>query len=82
MCNVKNLADRVNALERTRGAMSQSEITKAMDMPAARARAILDGATELPPEPPAHVLAEIERRPLTPEDMDNARVVRERLLSS
>lgn len=79
---MKNLADRVDALERAGGTMSQAEITKAMDMLAARARAILDGATELPPEPPPQVLAEIERRPLTPEDMDNARVVRERLLSS
>lgn len=66
---MKNLADRVGALERTGGDLSHAEITKAMNMLEARALAKLSGATELPPEPPAHVLAEIERRYCTPENM-------------
>ena len=66
------LTDRVNALERTCGAVSQAEITKAMDMLEERAWARWGGAKELPPEPPAHVLAEIERRYCTPENMAQA----------
>jgi len=67
------LTNRVDALERTCGAVSHAEITKAMHMLEARALAKLDGATELPPEPPAHVLAEIERRYCTPANMEEAR---------
>lgn len=79
---MKNLADRVDALERTGGELSQVEIRKAMHMLEARALAKLDGATELPPEPPAHVLAEIERRYCTPENMDVARAKLLKLLAS
>ena len=70
---MKNLADRVDALERTGGELSQVEIRKAMQMLEDRALAKLDGATELPPEPSAHVLAEIERRYCTPANMEEAR---------
>jgi len=76
------LTNRVDALERTCGAVSHAEITKAMHMLEARALAKLDGATELPPEPPAHVLAEIERRYCTPENMDVARAKLAKLLAS
>lgn len=79
---MKNLADRVDALERTRGAVSQAEIAKAMDMLAARMLAKLDGATELPPEPPAYVLAEINRRYCTPENMAEASAKLLKLLAS
>ena len=79
---MKNLADRVDALERTGGELSQVEIRKAMQMLEDRALAKLDGATELPPEPPAHVLAEIERRYCTPENMDQARAKLARVAAS
>ena len=79
---MNRLTDRVDALERTRGAVSQAEITKAMDMLEARAWARLDGATELPPEPPAHVLAEIDRRYCTPENMAQARAKLARVAES
>ena len=76
------LTNRVDALERTCGAVSHAEITKAMHMLEARALAKLDGATELPPEPPAHVLAEIERRYCTPENMAQARAKLARVAAS
>lgn len=79
---MKNLADRVDALERAGGTVSQAEIAKAMDMLAARMLAKLDGATELPPEPPAYVLAEINRRYCTAENMAVANAKLLKLLAS
>ena len=76
------LGDRVAALERTGGTISPTEIREAMGMLEARAFAKLDGATELPPEPPAHVLAEIERRYCTPENMAQARAKLARVAAS
>jgi len=76
------LTNRVDALERTCGAVSHAEITKAMHMLEARALAKLDGATELPPEPSAHVLAEIERRYCTPANMEEARAKLARVAAS
>jgi len=79
---MNKLTDRVNALERSCGAVSQAEITKAMDMLEERAWARWGGAKELPPEPPAHVLAEIERRYCTPENMEVACAKLAKLLAS
>lgn len=80
------IADRLAALERTHYAVTPGEIAKAMDMLAARALAKIDIAAgkdcELPPEPPAHVLAEIERRYCTPENIEEARAKLLRLLES
>lgn len=77
---MSKLADRVDALERTGGCIPQAEIRNAMRMLGARAMAKLAGATELPPDPPAHVVAEIERLYCTPAAVEEARAKLERLL--
>lgn len=79
------LTDRVAALERTHYAATPGDIAKAMDMLAARELAKLDVAAgkdcELPPEPPAWLLAELGHY-VTPGEIDEARAKLGRLLAS
>lgn len=74
-----DLHKRIAALERTTGPESPQEIAEAKQMLATHAVAILMGAAELPPEPPTHILAVLDRC-MTPEDHADAAWVSTKLV--